>query len=35
LSTGDLEFVNRQASAQQSEVGKTAQSSAAMPAFAN
>jgi SLA1 homology domain 1, SHD1 len=35
LSTGDLEFVNRQASAQQSEVGKTAQSSAMMPNFAN
>jgi len=35
LSTGDLEFVNRQASAQQAEVGKTAQSPAMMPTFAN
>ena len=31
LSTGDLEFVNRQASAQQAEVGKTAHSPAMMP----
>jgi hypothetical protein len=35
LSTGDLEFVNRQASAQQAEVGKTAQSPAKMPLFSN
>jgi hypothetical protein len=35
LSTGDLEFVNRQASARQAEVGKTAQSPATMPTFAN
>jgi hypothetical protein len=35
LSTGDLEFVNRQASAQQSEVGKTVQSSAMIPTLAN
>jgi hypothetical protein len=35
LSTGDLEFVNRQASAQQAEVGKTAQSPAMMPTLAN
>jgi hypothetical protein len=35
LSTGDLEFVNRQASAQQAEVGKTAQSPAMMPTIAN
>jgi hypothetical protein len=35
LSTGDLEFVNRQASAQQSEVGKTVQTSAIIPTFAN
>ena len=35
LSTGDLEFVNRQASAQQAEVGKTAQSPAMLPALAN
>ena len=35
LSTGDLEFVNRQASAQQAEVGKTVQSRAMMPTFAN
>ena len=31
LSRGDLEFVNRQASAQQSELGKTAQTPAVMP----
>jgi hypothetical protein len=35
LSTGDLEFVNRQASAQQAEVGKTAQSPAKMPHLSN
>ena len=35
LSTGDLEFVNRQASAQQAEVGKTAQSSTMLPGVAN
>ena len=35
LSTGDLEFVNRQASAQQAEVGKTAHSPAMMPILAN
>jgi hypothetical protein len=35
LSTGDLEFVNRQASAQQAEVGKTAQSPAKMPNLSN
>jgi hypothetical protein len=35
LSTNDLEFVNRQASAQQSEIGKTAQSPAMIPSFAN
>ncbi len=35
LSTGDLEFVNRQASAQQAEVGKTAQSPATMPSLAD
>jgi hypothetical protein len=35
LSTGDLEFVNRQASAQRAEVGKTAQAPVSMPSFAN
>jgi hypothetical protein len=35
LSTRDLEFVNRQASAQQAEVGKTVQSPVVMPSFAN
>jgi hypothetical protein len=35
LSTGDLEFVNRQASAQQAEVGKTAQAPAMLPTLAN
>jgi hypothetical protein len=35
LSTRDLEFVNRQASAQQAELGKTAQSPATLPALAN
>jgi hypothetical protein len=35
LSTGDLEFVSRQASAQHAEVGKTAQSPAMLPTFAN
>lgn len=35
LSTGDLEFVNRQASAQQTEIGKTAQSPPMLPTFAN
>ncbi len=35
LSTGDLEFVNRQASAQQAEVGKTAQSPAMIPSLTN
>jgi hypothetical protein len=35
LSTGDLEFVNRQASAQRAEVGKTAQAPVVMPSLAN
>jgi hypothetical protein len=35
LSTGDLEFVNRQASAQQAEVGKTAHSQAMIPSLTN
>jgi hypothetical protein len=35
LSTGDLEFVNRQASAQQAEVGKTAQAPTILPTLAN
>jgi hypothetical protein len=35
LSTGDLEFVNRQASAQRAEIGKTAQAPVVMPSIAN
>jgi SLA1 homology domain 1, SHD1 len=35
LSNRDLEFVNRQAAAQQAEVGKTAHAPAVLPGFAN